>query len=223
MAMFLDCFEPAKIDTWVRRGVISGVTTNPALISHEKAPFSMKERIDKICKLVNGPVAVEVTAREHESIVAQAREFHSWNPGQIVIKVPVDMTGYAVISELERKYSIPTMATCIMTFTQGYGAALAGAHYLALFWGRMKEAGISPEEAVMLLLERIEREKLRSRILAASLRGGHHVFEALAAGAHIVTVSPRTLEQVLAHPKTDEAIAEFAEDWRCARERGLMG
>jgi len=203
--------------------VISGVTTNPALISHEKTPFNMKERIGAICELVDGPVAVEVTAREHESMVAQAREYYSWKPSQIVIKVPVDITGYAVISELERKYSIPTIATCIMTFTQGYGAALAGAHYLAMFWGRMEEAGISPQEAVMLFLERIEMEKLRSRILAASLRGGHHVFEALAAGAHIVTATPRVLEQVLAHPKTDEAIAEFAEDWRCARERGLMG
>jgi transaldolase len=222
MAIFLDCFEPAKIEKAAHLGVISGVTTNPRLISHEKKYFNMKERIDKICHLIDGPVAVEVTASEPESMVAQAREFYSWNPGQIVVKVPVSITGYAVISELEKKYSIPTIATCIMTFTQGYAAALAGAHYLALFWGRMREAGVQPEEVVVLLNERIQGEKLGSRILAASIRGPHHVNEALSAGAHVVTVSPRILEQILAHPKTDEAIAEFAEDWRCARERGIM-
>jgi transaldolase len=223
MAIFLDCFEPAKIKKAGSLGIISGVTTNPGLISHESKSFSMKQRIEKICDAVEGPVAVEVTASEFESMVAQAQEFYSWKPSQIVIKVPVSATGFTVITELERKYSIPTMATCVMTFIQAYSAALAGAHYIALFWGRMKEAGISPEETVFLLHERIQAENLGSRTLAASIRGPYHVFEALSAGTHIVTVSPEILEKIIQHPKTDEAIARFKEDWRCVRERGIMG
>ena len=222
MAVFLDCFDLAKIEKLTSLGIVSGVTTNPGLISHQKEPFGMKERIDKICDAVDGPVAVEVTASEPDGMVAQARELYSWNPNRIVVKVPVSMAGYEAIARLEKEFSIPTMATCIMTFTQGYAAALAGAHYLALFWARMKETGISAEETVILLNDRIETEKLGSMTLAASLRGPHHVHEALSAGSHIVTVSARILEQMLAHPKTDEAIALFAEDWRCARERGLM-
>lgn len=222
MAIFLDCFEPAKIEKVSRLGIISGVTTNPGLISHESKPFSMKRRIDKICSAIEGPVAVEVTASEFESMIAQAREFYSWKPSQIVIKVPVSPAGFAVINELKRKHSIPTMATCVMTFTQAYSAALAGANFIALFWGRMKEAGIPPEETIFLLNERIQSENLGSRTLAASIRGPHHVFEALSAGAHIATVSPEILEKIIRHPKTDEAIASFKEDWRCARERGIM-
>lgn len=223
MPIFLDCFEPSKIEKLARLGVISGVTTNPKLISRQSKPFVMKEEVDSICSLVDGPVAVEVTAVEQKSMLAQARELHSWNPSQIVVKVPLSNAGYCVISELEKRFSIPTMATCVMTFTQAYAAALAGARYIALFWGRMREIDAAPEETTALLNERIESERLGSRILAASIRGPHHVHEALSAGVHIVTVSPAILEQILSHPKTDEAIAEFAEDWRCARERGLMG
>jgi transaldolase len=110
-----------------------------------------------------------------------------------------------------------------MTFVQGYAAALAGAHYVALFWGRMEEAGVSPVETVMLLGDRLESEKPATRILAASIRGPHHVHEAFSAGVHIVTVLPRILREMLRHPATEKAVAEYAEDWRCARERGLMG
>lgn len=223
MAIFLDCFDPDEIGRLVRLGMVSGVTTNPKLVSQQKAPFSMKERVEKICSLVGGPVAVEVTASEAEGIAAQARELYSWNPGQIVVKVPVSAAGYEAIAQLEKKYSIPTMATCVMTFTQAYAAALAGAHYIALFWGRMEEAGASPVETAMLLTDRLESEKLTGRILAASIRGPHHIHEALAAGVHIVTVSPGVLREMLRHPDTEKTIAEFAEDWRCARERGLMG
>jgi transaldolase len=223
MAIFLDCFTPGRIREISELGVVSGVTTNPKLISHETEAFSFRERICEICDIIDGPVAVEITATEKEAMVEQARELHSWKPGQVVVKVPVSMTGYAVIAQLEQKHSIPAMATCVMTFTQGYAAALAGAHYIALFWGRMREANLSPEETVMLLNERIEEEKLGSRILAASIRGVHHAAEALTAGAHVITVSPSILEQMLAHRGTDEAIREFAEDWRCARERGIMG
>ncbi len=222
MSIFLDCFDPAAIERLSHLGVVSGVTTNPNLISRETEPFNLRERIEKICAAVSGPVAVETTASEAAAIVAQGREFYSWNPSQIVIKVPVSMAGYEAIAQFERKHSIPTIATCIMTFAQGYAAALAGAHYLAVFWGRMREAVSSPEEAVILLRERIESEKLRCSILAASIRGPHHAVEALSAGAHIVTVSPQVLESLLKHPGTDETVARFAEDWRCARERGLM-
>jgi len=222
MALFLDCFDPDKIDAFSRLGVISGVTTNPSLISHESKPFNMQRRIQKIAGMVDGPVAVEVTTFNKDAMIEQARELYSWNPGQIVIKIPVSLEGYEVISELEKKYAIPTMATCIMNFTQAYAAALAGSHYLALFWGRMEESGASPEETISLLAERLQMDRINSRILAASIRGSHHVFNALAAGAHIVTVSPEILRQTLSHQKTDEAVAKFKEDWRCARERGLM-
>ncbi len=223
MAIFLDCFDPDEIAELVRLGMVSGVTTNPRLVSQQKERFNMKERIEKICSCVNGPVAVEVTASEAGSIVAQARELYSWNPSQVVVKVPVSAAGYEAIAELEKKHSIPTMATCVMTFTQGYAASLAGAHYAALFWGRVEEAGASPAEMVVLLRDRLEGEKLKTRILAASIRGPHHVHESLAAGAHIVTVSPGILREMLRHPATEKTIAEFAEDWRCVRERGLMG
>lgn len=222
MAVFLDCFDPAKIEEVARLGIISGVTTNPKLISQEREGFNLKERIARICAALDGPVAVAVTAPETDGMVAQAREFHAWNPGQIVVKVPVSAAGYAAIAQLQ-KLSVATMATCILTFAQGYAAALAGADYLALFWARMKDAGSSPGNAVALLKKRIEMEKLRARILAASIREPGHAMEALAAGAHIITVSPEILETMLRHPGTDKSIAEFAEDWRCARERGLMG
>ena len=53
-----------------------------------------------------------------------------------------------------------------------------------------------------------------SEIIVGSIRHIADINEAIQAGADIVTVPPKFLQQMVAHPKTDEAVNQFVTDFR---------
>ncbi len=58
----------------------------------------------------------------------------------------------------------------------------------------------------------IETYHLPSQILAASIRHPRHVTEAALAGAHVATIPPKVLLQLVRHPLTDLGIERFLAD-----------
>ncbi len=64
----------------------------------------------------------------------------------------------------------------------------------------------------------VDGYNLPAQVLAASLRHPRHVVEAAQAGAHIATVPPALIWQMLKHPLTDAGIERFLED---ARKAGI--
>ena len=63
MKFFVDTADIKQIEGLLPTGFVDGVTTNPSLIA--KQGKDMKEIIQAICSLVEGPVSVEVTAKDH--------------------------------------------------------------------------------------------------------------------------------------------------------------
>ena len=59
---------------------------------------------------------------------------------------------------------------------------------------------------------------LAARVLAASIRSPRQVTEAALAGAHIATVPPAVLRQMVHHPLTEAGITRFRRDWEAVRE-----
>jgi transaldolase len=195
-------------------GVISGATTNPKILSLEEAGYVFKDRIQEIIKLVHGPVSVELTEEEFAPMVKQAQEFSSWDKEHIVIKVPMGLVGLKVASTLEGKYGIKTNVTVVMSFNQAYLAALAGATYVSIFSGRIKDMGYNPTEVISKTREMIDREGLKAKIIVGSIRHFMDVNEALSSGAHIVTVPPDILKKMPCNPQTECTIREFNEIWK---------
>ena len=72
MIIFLDTANIDQIRQAARLGIISGVTTNPSLLSRE-ATTDYETVTKAICSIVSGPVSVEVLAEEAESMMAEAR------------------------------------------------------------------------------------------------------------------------------------------------------
>jgi transaldolase len=188
---------------------------NPKILADDGAmtPEDMEKETRRIVLLVKGPVSVELVSETTAEMLKEARHYHRWEPDYIVIKVPMSAAGMPVISALARD-GVRTNVTCMMNFNQAYLAALAGATYVSLFLGRVKDMGYDPLPIVSDLRALLDREGLAARIIAGSIRHPQDISDALRAGAHIVTATPAVLEKAIQNPQTDRTIAEFARMWK---------
>lgn len=216
MQLFLDTASISEVRAAARYGVISGVTTNPSLLAKEGG-VSYRQRIQEIAGVIDGPISAECISRTADELVAEARELASWHPN-VVVKIPIDAEGLEAIHRCSRE-GIRVNVTLIFSANQALLAALAGAAYLSPFVGRLDDVGHDGMELVRQCVEIVERHGLGARVLAASLRHPLHVTQAALAGAHIATIPPSLLPQMLKHPLTDVGIERFLAD---ARTAGLL-
>ena len=220
MAIFVDSSRYAEIQKYCEWGICSGVTMNPKILADDGAmtPEDMEKETRRIVLLVKGPVSVELVSETTGEMLQEARRYHGWEPDYIVIKVPMSAAGMPVVRALARD-RVRTNVTCMMNFNQAYLAALAGATYVSLFLGRIKDMGYDPLPIVASVREILDRERLPAQIIAGSIRHPQDVTDALRAGAHIVTATPGVLEKSILNPQTDRTIDEFARMWKQFQSR----
>jgi transaldolase len=213
VALFLDSSEPRQIREIFSWGVVCGVTTNPLIISREAGDVDLEQRIREICEVSRGPVSVELTTETEKEMLEEALSYHSWNSERICIKVPFSETGLKVLHQLSGR-GVATNVTCMMSFNQMYLAALAGAAYVSIFGGRVRDMGYDVRPIIREVRSILDREKLASQIIVGSVRHLMDVNEALQDGAHIVTVPPPILRNMLYNPRTESTIREFNDAWK---------
>jgi transaldolase len=213
MALFVDSSDPKEIKDLYAWGVISGVTTNPLIIAREAPDADLGERIREILAVSWGDVSVELTTETESEMLRESAEYHSWDPARITIKVPFSETGLRVLHQLAKR-GVKTNVTCLMAMNQAYLAALAGATYVSIFSGRVRDMGYDVRPVIAATRDVLEREKLASKIIVGSMRHLMDVNEALEAGAHVPTVVPAILRKMVWNPRTIETIAEFNNAWR---------
>ena len=160
-----------------------------------------------------GPVSVELVSETYDEMLAEALTYHEWDRQRICIKIPFGEHGLRVQHQLAQR-GVPTNVTCIMSFNQLYLASLAGATYVSLFLGRVRDMGYDALIIIQEMRGVLEREELASKIVIGSVRHPIDVSEALQAGAHIVTVPPAILRKMLWNPNTERTIAQFSEAWK---------
>jgi transaldolase len=213
MALFIDSSEPKEIKDLYAWGVISGVTTNPLIIAREAPDADLGERIRDILAVSWGDVSVELTTETESEMLRESAEYHSWDPARITIKVPFSETGLRVLHQLAKR-GVKTNVTCLMAMNQAYLAALAGATYVSIFSGRVRDMGYDVRPVISATRNVLDREKLASKIIVGSMRHIMDVNEALEAGAHVPTVVPPILRKMVWNPRTIETISEFNTAWR---------
>ena len=202
--------EVEEVNSW---GIIDGVTTNQKLFLQEGGT-DFKKRVIDICNIVNGPVSVETTTHGVDEMVAEAKEYASWNRN-VVIKVAMsaDGNGLKVVKRLAAE-GIKTNMTVIMTFNQLILATKAGATYVSLFFNRAKDAGEDPVKIIKDYVTFVKENGIGTQLIVGSIRKPEDVSQAIAAGAHILTVPTKILTQMPYHQRTEETIKEFDEAWQ---------
>ncbi len=216
MRIFLDTANINQIKTTAKLGIISGVTTNPSLVSTEGAT-DYEALIKEICSIISGPISAEVTAEGVEPMIKQARQIASWAPN-VVIKVPATLAGLEVTSALA-KDNIKVNFTLVFSLNQALLGARAGAAYVSSFVGRLDDVGHDGMELVKDIANVFSHYQLPTEVIAASIRHPQHCLAAAKAGAHIATVPYKVLMQMINHPLTDIGVARFLSDWKSIEKR----
>ncbi len=210
MRIFLDTANIDQIRQAAKLGVISGVTTNPSLVSKEGLA-DYKAVVKEICSIISGPVSAEVLAEEAQAMIEQARDISTWAPN-VVIKIPATTEGLEATSALAKE-GIKVNFTLCFSLNQAILGARAGATYVSPFVGRLDDIGYNGMELVRDIVEVFAKYKLPTQVIAASIRHPQHCVAAAKAEAHIVTVPYQVLMQMIHHPLTDIGVARFLSDW----------
>ena len=206
MKIFIDTADVESIRRAKAMGFVSGVTTNPSLIAAEGKDFHTV--IKEIASIVDGPVSAEVLA---EGQVLAGLDPH------VVVKIPMTGEGMKAVSALS-DMGIRSNVTLIFSAGQALLAARAGASYVSPFVGRIDDIGWDGVELIRTIADIFRLHKIKTEIIAASVRKPQHVAQCAMAGADIATVPYQVLMDTLKHPLTDIGIARFKADWEKAHK-----
>jgi transaldolase len=217
MKFFLDTANVKEIRDAQDMGMADGVTTNPSLIAKEGKPF--KDTILEICKVVDGPVSVEVVATEMNGMLDEAAEFATWHKN-VVIKLPTTKEGLKACKRLSSQ-GVKTNLTLCFSASQALLVAKAGATYVSPFVGRLDDISHVGMDLVREIMQIYDNYGYPTQVLAASLRHPLHVLEAAMAGAHVGTMPFKVLELMFNHPLTDRGLQQFLKDWEKVKSQAL--
>ena len=96
-----------------------------------------------------------------------------------------------------------------------------GADYLAPYVNRMCNYGDGVGQTIDLI-NMLAAQGVESKVIAASFKSVEQVHELIAAGIQAVTVQPDVVKQMVDHPGTEIAVAEFTENWNKAYGRKTL-
>jgi transaldolase len=211
MRIFLDTANIEQVRNAVKLGIISGVTTNPSLVSKE-GTADYESVVKTICGICQGSVSAEVIAEDAEGMVEEARVKASW-ASNVTIKIPITTAGLEATSILTKE-GIDVNVTLCFSVNQAILAAAAGAKYISPFVGRLDDIGQDGMQVVKDIVEIYNQYKIPTQVIAASIRHTSHCLAAAKAGAHIATIPYNVLLQMVNHPLTDSGISRFLIDWK---------
>lgn len=213
--LFLDTAKIDDLTSLMQWGIFSGITTNP-LIFREVASTEPLTYYQKIANLFpNIPVSIQLLEGDVETLIKQGRAFAGLAPN-VVIKVPMfgDGRGLTVLTALTRE-GIRVNVTGLMSAEQLLLALIASPppSYVSLFFNRIKDSGANPQKEITNARALIEKIGSGAKIIVGSIRKGDDVRESMAAGGHIVTVTPKVLATMVNHPKSVEFITQSQAAW----------
>lgn len=215
MKLFIDTANIDEIRQIASWGVLNGATTNPSLIAKEGR--DLKDVIEEIIQLVDGPISAEVVAHNAEEMIEQGKALSKIHKN-IVIKVPMTEEGLKAIKAFSAM-NIKTNCTLIFSANQALLAARAGASFVSPFIGRVDDVGNNGIEIVSEIVQIFDLHGIDTEVIAASIRTPQHVTESALAGSHIATIPFGVFEKMLKHPLTDIGNAKFNKDWKKHKEK----
>ena len=211
MQFFVDTADIDDIRDLAATGLLDGVTTNPSLVAKSGRDFF--DVLKDICAVVDGPVSAEVTATDHETMVAQGRKLAAM-ANNIAVKVPLTWDGLKACKALRADGTMVNVTLCFSA-AQALLAAKAGATYISPFVGRLDDIGQDGMDLIQDIRTIYDNyPALETKILVASIRHPTHVLQSALIGADVCTVPPDVLRKLAQHPLTDKGLAAFLADWQ---------
>lgn len=215
MLFFIDSANISDIIPFLDTGLIDGVTTNPSLIA--KSGRKIEDVIAQFCEKVQGPVSVEVMSKTAADMIDEGKKF-AQIANNIAVKLPLTMEGLKACYALTEA-DIMTNVTLCFSPVQALMAAKAGATFISPFIGRLDDVAQEGMTLIRDIVEIFNVHNLDTMVLAASIRSPLHVAQAAKAGAHVATIPPKVMEQMIHHPLTDIGLDIFEKDWLSSQKK----
>jgi transaldolase len=215
MKFFVDSAEVNEIREIVELGLADGVTTNPSLLAKSGRPYA--EVLREICDIIDGPVSAEVIATDAPVMLEEGQKLAALHRN-IVVKCPLTIEGLKATKALTSR-GIRVNVTLIFSPLQALAAAKCGAAFLSPFVGRLDDIG---QDGLLLIAQTvriIENYHFPTEVLVASIRSPLHLLHAAEAGAHVATLPPNVIKQILQHPLTDAGLQKFLDDWHQSKQK----
>jgi TalC/MipB family fructose-6-phosphate aldolase len=211
--IMLDTGNIEDISRYVDLFPVSGITTNPSILKHE-GKIDFFPHLKKIRGIIGTErsLHIQITADDFQGIVKEAETIIRKIDDRVFIKIPSTEEGLKAMGYL-RSRGLRITATAIYTQLQGLMAAAREADYIALYYNRMKNMDIDADHTIKMIRHIIDRDRLGSKILAASFKNIRQASDALVSGAHGITVSSSILHDAFGLTIIKTAVDDFYKDW----------
>ena len=203
--------------------LIGGMTTNPTLMNNAGIRDYEAFAKDILSVVRDKPISFEVFSDEFPEMRRQALMIRNWG-SNVYVKIPVTNTraegSYDLVRELSAE-GVKLNVTAILTLEQVDRVARSLSPdvpaVVSVFAGRIADAGCDPVP-VMRESKSMLADLPATELLWASVREVWNIFQADAAGCHIVTVPHDILAKAMKMAGTDltalslDTVRMFAKD-----------
>ena len=103
--------------------------------------------------------------------------------------------------------------TLVFSASQAILCSLAGATYISPFIGRMDDNSLTGLSLLHDICDVFEKQKVKTQVLAASVRDVQSVGRSFEFGADICTIPPKVFDNMAKHVLTDKGLEQFSADF----------
>jgi transaldolase len=212
MELYLDSSNPAEIQEASAWGLLSGVTTNPSLIS--AAGPDMQKTLRGVVDASPGPVLAQAIGwSDPAPLIAQARWLHDFSD-KIIVKLPMSPAGIKALLELKKQApGLRIAVTLVSSIAQAYLCGKAGADIAAVFNGPLDQVTDSMLEMVAPIKKIYANYGFKTKVLSCG-RYPRLFAEVAEAGTDICTMKFEFMRLLYEHPFTDKRMQGFMSDWQ---------
>jgi len=211
--LYLDSADLGELKKCMPHPVIHGVTTNPTILKRDGITrATLPGFFDKVLRLGAKQVQAQVQAAATDAMLKDAKTLLSgFDPGQVVIKIPVTRDGLRAGAELIAQ-GVPVTFTAVYALEQAHFSAQLGAAYAAPYLGKLDDVGFDGLSIISKMQGIVERSGADTRLLVASIRSRDAYLAILKIGVGAITIPTRLFSELLDHPATIEAERLFLAD-----------
>ena len=210
MKLFLDTAIVSDIEERLPTGLISGITTNPTLIRKSgRDPWKV---YTDIIELGVEDLSIEVNGDTSKELIENGVTVNKNYGNVATIKLPCTVEGLKACKYLSN-IGLRVNMTLVFSTSQAILCSLAGATYISPFIGRMDDNSLTGLSLLHDICDVFEKQKVKTQVLAASVRDVQSVGRAFEFGAHICTIPPKVFDNMSEHVLTDKGLEQFNRDF----------
>ena len=192
--------------------IVSGFTTNPALLRKAGVTNYKEFAFDILSVIPDKPISFEVIADNPYEMYRQALEIASWGKN-VYVKIPITNTEGKIMRDIVSQLSgkVKLNITAIMTIQQVRkilpALILGNGAVISIFAGRIADTGINPLPIMKSALRLIENTNVE--LIWASPREVYNVYQAEDIGCHIITCTSDLIKKL---PLKGKNLSEYSLD-----------